>query len=107
MVHPAESCATLIHNGAIHSETKGSRAGAATIPALNSRLVWRHPGTQSSLRTSKFAGFCKRSAAAEAKTHLVCPRLGRWVVLQWPAYVLGWDWFAPTSPHPPHTHEEA
>ena len=103
MVYPAESCATLIHNGAIHSETKGSHAGAATIPALKSRLVWRHLGTQSSLRTSKLAGFCKRSVAAEAKTHLVCPRLE----MGGAAVACVRTWVGLVCPHPPHTHEEA
>ena len=66
-----------------HSETKRWRAGAATMPALNSRLVWRHPGQfPSSPKPTKFARFWKTTREngfrlvgigwAVLRTYLVC-----------------------------------
>ena len=86
----------LIHQ-TVPFRNQGWRAGAATMPALNSRLVWRHP------------------VPIFAKTNQICSFLENNPRKRIPS---GWDWVGGAanvlglwtgllSPHPPHTHEEA
>ena len=85
----------LIHQ-TVPFRNQGWRAGAATMPALNSRLVWRHP------------------VPIFAKTNQICSFLENNPRKRIPS---GWDWVGGAanvlglwtgllSPHPPHTHEE-